>query len=163
MIRRCKLFIPLLAFALLFSGCGFESSDGATASNEESSSSKNTNKNFEVQYEFNNWDTPWKSEAGVWYFTKEDHPGNLEDYEDFEDEDVLLIQVGNKEYQGYELEPVSVQLVDAETAKVVVDLDKGRDSEDHSPPRTFLQVDRGVLKYKKFLIESEDGKQLTTN
>ena len=75
--------------------------------------------------------------------------------------DVLLIQSGDKKHYGYELKVVSVQLLDAETAKIVVYFNRTNDvgTEDAEPARAFIRVDRGVLQFKKFIVENGRWKQ----
>lgn len=156
-----RLAMLLLIGSLILSGCGSE--EGGKTSKADAPEKE---KPFEVKFDFNQYsDVPWKSEGGIWYFTEEDHPGNMGDLADWETDDLLLVQLGDEEYRGYELEPVSVQLLDAETAKIVLDLKEGDDagSKNADPARTFIEVYRGVLKYKNFIVESKDGEKLRTN
>jgi len=151
-----RWILVLMGTLLLLSGCSLTGKESKAPQNPP----------FKVPFEYNSWsDVPWPAKGGIWYFTKEKHPGNLDTYGDWDNEDVLLIQLSDKKYYGYELEPVSVEIVGPETVKITLDLDQSNSSisdNQSQPARVFLSVARGVLKYKKFLIVSEDGKKLNT-
>lgn len=170
-------WVPLIIclIFLLVSGCGFITTSVEKATEENKSEDTDTNQSESekkekiqpVEVKFSDiWTRmPWKSEGGIWLFTKEDHPGNANDLVYSWDEyDVLLIQSGDKKHYGYELKVVSVQLLDAETAKIVVYLNRTNKvgTEDAEPARVFIRVDRGVLQFKKFIVETEDGNKLFT-
>ena len=109
---------------------------------------------------------PYGSKGGIWYNTKERHLGTIarEGYK-WDDYDVLMIQLSDQKYYGYEIEPLAIELVKNHVAKVTLRLeDMDVDEEDAKPARVFIYIyDKGKLKGKKFLIVDEDEKRLNTN
>lgn len=170
-------WMPLL-FCLVFlliAGCGLiptsgekpkeESKAPETDTTQSESEKKESSKPVEIKFREIWTRMPWRSEGGIWHFTKEDHPGNANELVyNWDEYDVLLIQSGDKKHYGYELKVVSVQLLDAETAKIVVYFNRTNDvgTEDAEPARAFIRVDRGVLQFKKFIVETEDGNKVFT-
>jgi hypothetical protein len=152
-----RWFLVLMGTLMLLSGCNLKA-------DKEASAPKNPP--FKVPFEYNDWsDVPWPAKGGIWYFTKEKHPGNLDTHGDWDNDDILLIQLSDKKYYGYTLDPISVEIVGPETVKITLDLNHNNSTfgDDQSrPARVFISVARGVLKYKKFLIVSEEGKKLNT-
>jgi hypothetical protein len=100
---------------------------------------------------------------GVWVYTKEKHPGNLEDSFTWDEEDVLLVQIGNPEYEGYEMTPTNLQIIKPDVVRVVVKLEKDEfQTEEKEPARVYMTVKRGSLDGKKFIVVDQNGKKLQT-
>ncbi|MGP4108987.1 hypothetical protein [Virgibacillus sp. L01] len=99
--------------------------------------------------------------AGVWYYTANDHPSKYDDTFKWEKEDILLWQISNKEYQGYDADTELLVKMDNDVIKIVVGLEKDDDPSDKKMPRNFLKVDKGALEGKSFIIETVDGEELS--
>jgi hypothetical protein len=117
-IIRCLLV--LMGTLMLLGGCNWMGGKEASAPQ---------NPPFKVPFESNDWsDVPWPAKGGIWYFTKEKHPGNLDTLVEWDNDDVLLIQLSDKKYYGYSLDPISVEIVGPETVKITLDLNHNNSS-----------------------------------
>lgn len=96
--------------------------------------------------------------GGVWYYTASDHPEKYDDTFEWEDEDVLLWQISDEEYRGYNSNTEQLKVMDNDVVKIIVKLDEG--SSDNMP-RNFLTVGKGSLEGKGFIIETVDGERLS--
>ena len=86
MKRSSFRWVPLLLAFLFFltTGCGTIS--GAENKKDEEKKTAQTEKEktansnpIEIKFRDLSSRMPWKSEGGIWLFTKEDHPGNAAD------------------------------------------------------------------------------------
>ncbi|GAA0465491.1 MULTISPECIES: hypothetical protein [Alkalibacillus] len=103
--------------------------------------------------------------AGVWLYTEDDHPSDVTDVFDFDEYDILLYQIGDEEYLGYDLRAQRMVLEDDDVVRVVVGIHDEpkdyRDPEDYEMPRQYLQVNKEDLRGKSFIFETEDGEALS--
>lgn len=113
---------------------------------------------------------PRASTGGIWYYTEEKHPGTLDNMDDQDinwgKEDILHIQLSNKEYYGHEIKVHSIEYVKGDLVKVTVSLkpdEKGYQAKEEDAARVFIKVDKGSLEDKKFIVETDEGEKLTTN
>ncbi|WP_217587681.1 hypothetical protein [Lentibacillus saliphilus] len=104
-----------------------------------------------------------QTEPGVWYYTAEDHPANLEDTFDWEEEDVLLWQIGDEKYGGYSADTEKLEIVDENLIKIVVSFDEDGPDESNPDrmPRNYISVEKGALDGKSFYVETVDGEELS--
>lgn len=77
---------------------------------------------------------------GVWYYTASDHPEKFATTFDWEEEDVLLWQIGDEKYKGYGAETEQLQVLDNDVIKIIVKLE---DESWEEMPRRFLKVAKG--------------------
>lgn len=104
------------------------------------------------------------SSRGIWYHTKEEHAGNIDEEFDWDEVDVLHIQLSDKEYYGHRIEPVSIEFLDNNTVRVTLQLVKTDELETDEAARVFITVKRGTFNQDtKYIIQTEDGKRLKTN
>lgn len=99
--------------------------------------------------------------AGVWYYTANDHPSKYDDTFEWEKEDILLWQISDEKYQGYDPDTELLVKMDNDVIKIVVGLEEDDDPSDEEMPRNFLKVDKGALEGKSFIIETVDGEELS--
>lgn len=106
-----------------------------------------------------------KPNPGVWLYTEDDHPSNKADVFNFDEYDILLYQVGNEEFLGYVFRAQRIVLEENDVVRVIVrehsEPDENANVEDLKMPRQYLQVEKGVLRGKSFIFETEDGKPLS--
>ncbi len=102
--------------------------------------------------------------VGIWYHTKEEHAGNIDEEFDWDEVDVLHIQLSEKAYYGHRIEPVGIELLDNDTVRATLQLEKTDDFETDEAARVFIKVKRGTFNQDtKYIIQTEDGERLTTN
>ncbi|MUV37587.1 hypothetical protein JNUCC1_01393 [Lentibacillus sp. JNUCC-1] len=104
-----------------------------------------------------------QAEPGVWYYTADDHPSNLDDTFEWEDEDILLWQIGDEKYAGYDADTEKLEIAGDDLIKIIVSFDEDGPSDLHPDrmPRNYLKVDKDVLSGKSFLVETTDGEELS--
>ncbi|OYD07494.1 hypothetical protein [Paludifilum halophilum] len=131
--------------------------------NEEIEGAQAANETFEeIEFQPINWimGAPDRQpKGGFWVYTKEKHPGNISDSFDWDQNDVLLVQISDKKHYGKKLVPKALQVLDDDVVKVVVKLDE--DGSEGKAPRRYIKVDKGALDGKKFIVETQDGERLT--
>lgn len=110
---------------------------------------------------------PRKPEAGIWLYTEDDHPSSKTNTFNFEKNDVLLYQVGDEKYRGHVLRAQRIVLEDNDIARIVVRVhskpDEEADPEELEMARQYLNVEKGALRGKRFIVETEDGEALSLN
>lgn len=168
------LFIMGLVCILLLSGCGLLTDEGDKDAKEEEKKTTGVQAAKETAqqpwFEDAYWDDmsedfPRRSSGGIWYYTEEKHPGNIDDIFEWDEVDVLHIQLSDKEYYGYVIYPIGVELLEDDVVKVVLKLKKGKThgTSDAEAARVLIEVKKGELEGKKFSVETEDGERLNTN
>ncbi|SFA95781.1 hypothetical protein SAMN04488072_104145 [Lentibacillus halodurans] len=100
-----------------------------------------------------------RPDPGIWYYTEDDHPEKYASTFDWEKEDVLLWQIGDEKYQGYDPDTRELEIMDDDVIKIVVELEE--DDTDDRAPRNYLKVPKDKLEGKSFIIETVDGEQLS--
>ncbi|SEM98992.1 hypothetical protein [Lihuaxuella thermophila] len=105
---------------------------------------------------------PPRPAGGVWYYTKDDHAGNLEGVAKWEREDMIFVQVPDREYYGYIARPVSLKKQGKEVVQITLKLEKGDWVATKLPPRTIISVAKGSIDPKsvKFRVTTESGENL---
>ncbi|ALX49664.1 hypothetical protein [Lentibacillus amyloliquefaciens] len=99
-------------------------------------------------------------EAGVWYYNQNDHPEKYADTFNWEEEDILLWQIGDEKYKGYDADTGKLEIMDDDVIKIVVELEAD-ETDDERAPRNYLKVPKGELEGKSFIVETVDGEQLS--
>lgn len=118
-----------------------------------------------ISFEQTNWiggSPDREADPGVWYYTEDDHPEKYDDTFDWDEEDVLLWQIDDKKYEGASADTQKLEVMDNDVIKVVVELEEG-DSDDDRAPRNFLKVPKDKLDGKSYIVETEDGEELTVD
>lgn len=118
--------------------------------------------NEEISFQQVNWIGGAPSihdEAGLWIYTKENHPGTIADNFNWEEEDVLEWQISNEEFFKYRMRTKALEIVDDNVVKIVVEVGEEELTERRRERRNqnFLIVERGALEGKSFIIETTDG------
>lgn len=103
-------------------------------------------------------------EPGIWLYTEDDHAEGDEDMLDLDEYDVLHYQIDEDDYLGYDLRAQQIVLEDDGTARIIVDEHReprdSEDEEDYEMPRQYLNVEKGELRDKNFIVEMENGETL---
>ncbi|MBA4495231.1 hypothetical protein ACFO25_00345 [Paenactinomyces guangxiensis] len=107
-------------------------------------------------------------QGGVWIYTKEEHPGSLDNSShDWEKKDMLLVQIKEKKYYGYKMEITALQVIKPDVIRIVVKLNKGTTSSstEGEAARRYAELDKGAIdpKKMKFIVETETGERLNQN
>jgi hypothetical protein len=108
---------------------------------------------------------PIRSKGGIWPNTKENHTGSIDDDFDWNQDEVLYIQLNDPKYKGYETIPVAVEQIGTEVLKISLQLKETDDAgaKTAKPARVFIKFKKGALYQKRFLIIDEAGKTLKTS
>lgn len=112
----------------------------------------------EIPFQNVNWfyGSPERQEkGGIWVFTGEKHAGEIDDTFTWEEEDVLLVQINDPQYKNHEMDIKGLQIIDDETVKIIVSVNKLEDEGD-VVPRRYATIKKGSLEGKKFKLENED-------
>ncbi|MFC4076378.1 hypothetical protein [Salinithrix halophila] len=185
MTKKWFLFVFIALMMMILAGCSLllSQADKKSGNQEvQSEEKKDTGKSKEddgvegaqsvnesyeeIPFQAVNWiggSPDRQARGGIWVYTKEKHPGNIDDSFDWDNEDVLLVQVSDKEYEGYEMNPKGLQFLDNDVIRVVVQLKKDDLSSKDEAPRRYIKVEKGSLDGKKFIVETEEGDRLKTN
>ncbi|TFJ92921.1 hypothetical protein [Lentibacillus salicampi] len=99
-------------------------------------------------------------EPGIWFYTQDDHPEKYADTFNWDEEDVLLWQIGDEKYKGYDADTGKLKIMEDDVIKIVVELEED-ETDDERAPRNYLKVPKGELEGKSFIIETVDGEQLS--
>ncbi|GAK12427.1 hypothetical protein [Geomicrobium sp. JCM 19039] len=121
-----------------------------------------------IEFQHVNWilgSPDYYAEAGVWLYTEDDYPDDYENTFDFDEEDVLVYQIGDEEYLGHSFRAQHIIIEDEDTVRIEVEHndepDEDAEESDLNMPRQFLRVDQEVLRDKGFIIETTDGDVLS--
>ncbi len=189
MRRQLLLFMVVTLFlSALLTGCGLMvTNDEAKGENKEEKSSNEEEQGKEAEeaieaksaqstgvqpwYKWDdfyfNTDIPRHQRGGIWFHTKEEHAGTIDDKYKWDEVDVLEIQISEKAYYGYKIVPVSFELQKNNTAEITVQLKPGtwaNNDKNAEPARVFIRLNRGTInKDTKYIIKTEDGEILNTN
>lgn len=108
------------------------------------------------------YSVPPSSTGGVWYYTKEEHDGNLRRLGKWDREDMIHIQLADPKYYGYVLVPKMIEKKEGEVVRIVVQLHKENLVKNHQPARAFMKVPRGSFNPKvvRFEVRTEGGEAL---
>lgn len=186
MLKRFASLTGALFFILLLTACS--SSNSATQSQSQGQASGNqrqdlqkiqVNKNANKKpaassivdsseipikrvYYTSYYSLPPRPAGGVWYYTKEDHAGNLERVAKWDREDMIFVQVPDREYYGYIAKPVSLKKKGKDVVHITLRLEKDDLVENYLPPRTIISVAKGSIDPKsvKFRVTTEGGENL---
>ncbi|HLR61903.1 MAG TPA: hypothetical protein VK097_05610 [Lentibacillus sp.] len=142
---------------------GSQSSDGSSSEEDTSGAVKPESASETISFDQVSWvgGVPDRQpEPGVWYYTQNDHPEKYADTFDWGKEDVLLWQIGDEKYKGYDADTGKLEIMDDDVIKIVVELEED-DSDDERAPRNYLKVPKGELEGKSFIVETVDGEQLS--
>ncbi|MCS1350048.1 hypothetical protein [Mechercharimyces sp. CAU 1602] len=183
-VRTYGLLLPLV-FALL-SGCALiesqadegkqanEAGEEATPVEDEAVEGAQEAKSVKNQVWYKKQEVlsealPHMSTGGIWYFNEFEHPGNSSEKFNFDEYDILHIQLSDKEYYGHIIDPLGIEIINDSTVRVVLTMkeDSGfvfqREAKESEPARVYIKVKKGALKGKKFLVETDQGEKLSTN
>jgi hypothetical protein len=108
---------------------------------------------------------PIRSNGGIWPNTKENHSGSISDEFDWNQDEVLYIQLQDPKYKGYDVVPVAVEQIGTEVLKITLQL-KETDhagAKNAKPARVFIKFKKGALYQKRFLVINETGQTLKTS
>ncbi|WP_078552293.1 hypothetical protein [Bacillus alkalicellulosilyticus] len=97
--------------------------------------------------------------AGIWVYTEDNHPSALSNV-NFDNNDVLLVQISNEEYYGSSMDIRALQVVDENVVRIVVRLDEP-EPDSNEQARRYANVPKGELDGKSFIVETEDGEPLS--
>lgn len=186
MVKRFASLTGALFFIFMLTACS--SSDSATKSQSQGPASgnqrqgsqkiqvnKNENKTSTLSainnsseipikrvYYTSYYSLPPRPAGGVWYYTKEDHDGNLEGVAKWDREDMIFVQVPDREYYGYIAKPVSLKKQGRDVVHITLRLEKDDFVENKLPPRTIISVAKGSIDPKsvKFRVTTEGGENL---
>lgn len=178
-MKKFSIFMVIaLMFSLLLIGCGFQADPGK--GNEKNQADANEKGDltgaqtaqsvgkqpwFEKKQSFYN-SPPRFAKGGIWYHTKEEHAGNIDEEFDWDEVDALHIQLSDKAYYGHRIEPVGIELLDNNTARISLQLEKTDEfgTDEAEAARVFIKVKRGTFNQNtKYIIQTEDGEKLSTN
>ncbi|SFJ10862.1 hypothetical protein [Thermoflavimicrobium dichotomicum] len=143
---------------------------GDSNNNNSESEGKKANETYEeIAYQPINWlmGAPKRQpHGGVWIYTKEKHPGSLENSSlDFNKNDYLLVQISDKKYFGYDMDVTALQIIKPDLIRIVVRLEKDSSSTSSEPlaPRRYLEIKKGAIDpdKMKFIVETEQGEKLS--
>ncbi|SOC13350.1 hypothetical protein SAMN05880501_107163 [Ureibacillus xyleni] len=98
--------------------------------------------------------------GGIWVYTSETIPSGYDDTIDWEQNDLLLLQVNDAQYVDHELEIKALQILDDNVVKIVVSIEPDEYSTDKKAARRYASVEKGQLGGKKFLVETVEGDQI---
>ncbi|SFS64759.1 hypothetical protein [Marininema halotolerans] len=146
-------------------GASADKSDDATAPNG-AQSAKSSGEQIWFDKDQPLSSVPRMSTGGIWYYTQDQHPGNIDDEYEWDEVDVLHIQISDKEYLGYKMEPIGIEMIGGNTAKVIIKLEEDKsdyETDEEEAPRLYVKVKQGALEGKQFIIQTEDGEKLNTN
>ncbi|TCS96679.1 hypothetical protein [Hazenella coriacea] len=108
------------------------------------------------QVSANYYNVPAQSTSGVWFYTKEAHPGSINRYANWDREDLVYIQFADREYYGYNMAILSVEPIDSSKVQVLVRPSKDRLFQYDQPARIILTVPKGSLNSNiQFQVETE--------
>lgn len=178
-----RLLMGLTVMALL-SGCGLllgadkgsdeeKQSDQTEEKKEEEekkeddeyAEAQESNETFEeVKFQPINWiggAPDRQGKGGIWVYNESKHPGDFPDSFNWDEEDVLLIQINDSKYMGKKLNVRGLQKVRDDVVRIVVNLNE--DATSDNAPRRYLKVEKGTLDDMKFVVETEDGEKVNTN
>jgi hypothetical protein len=186
MVKRFASLAGALFFILMLTACS--SSNSATQSQSQGPASGNQRQDspkIQVNKNANNksilsaivdsseipirrvyytsyFSLPPRPSGGVWYYTKEDHAGNLERVAKWDREDMIFVQVPDREYYGYIAKPVSLKKQGKDVVHITLRLEKDDSAKSYLPPRTIISVAKGSIDPKsvKFRVTTEGGENL---
>lgn len=177
-MRKLTIFtVMLLIFSLFLTGCGLIS-DQSKDSEKNKADSNDKEDLTGAQAAQSTGKQPWfeamsfydppprLAKGGIWYHTKEEHAGNIDDEFDWDEVDALHIQLSDKAYYGYTIDPVGIELLENNTARVTLKLTKTDKvgTDEAVAARIFIKVKRGTFNQNtKYIIQSEDGEKLSTD
>jgi hypothetical protein len=108
---------------------------------------------------------PIRSNGGIWPNTKDNHSGSITDDFDWNQDEVLYIQLKDQKYKGYDAVPVAVEQIGTEVLKITLQLKETDQAgaKNAKPARVFIKFKKGALYQKRFLIINETGQTLKTS
>ncbi|MBD1373117.1 hypothetical protein IC620_12205 [Hazenella sp. IB182357] len=188
MLNTLRASTLVLLLSLIVSGCSFapdlsakkekdatSASEGTEAANSEEIEGAQAATEYKEQPWFEKRRTttnkaPRAMSGGLWVYNLNSYPGYLGKLVNFEEVDVLHIQLTDKEYYGHILDPLAIEFLNDTTVRVVLSLKKDREGYDfqveakkNEPARVFIKVEKGKLQGKKFIIETDTGEKLSIN
>lgn len=104
------------------------------------------------------------SEAGIWLYTKENHPADAS--LPWDKNDLLLLRLPPDQFAGHELRVLALQKISEDAVRIVTKVTPPRPdvpSDMKRHPAAWLSVDRGVLTGKRFVVVDEGYKELPTD
>jgi hypothetical protein len=108
---------------------------------------------------------PIRSHGGIWPNTKENHTGSISDEFDWNQDEILYIQLKDAKFKGYNVVPVAVEQIGTEVLKITLQLKETEEAgaQVAKPARVFIKFKKGALYQKRFLIIDEAGQTLKTS
>ncbi|SFI94725.1 hypothetical protein [Thermoflavimicrobium dichotomicum] len=165
-MRKAKTLV-ILIWMLSLVGCGLLPSKDQEK--EVHPKAVSLNKTYpEIRFKLHFFDSyvpPRRSTGGIWLYTKEKHAGDIDQEFNWDQTDVLHIQISDSKYNGYSATPLNIQLMDEKTVRVIVKLEKGTDpfQKETDAPRMYIEVEKGKLNEDmKFIVEKDTGETLRT-
>jgi hypothetical protein len=158
----------LLASALSFSlltGC--ESSTGADPVPEDPidlSEAQPAQETYEeIPFTLINWkegEPERQPHGGVWVYTKEKHPAMFEDTLDWNNKDMLLVQIKDESYMGKGLKIKALQKIRPKVTRILVEFDE-EGGKAGKAPRRYAEIPKGSIgPQNQFVIQTVDGKTI---
>ncbi|SFJ73272.1 hypothetical protein [Thermoflavimicrobium dichotomicum] len=187
MKKISQILMMALVLVFIVSGCGLlpkgtgeESKTSDSKNSSQSSNSSNSSQampaketypeiTFETKY-FTFDEVPARGSGGIWYYTKEQHAGNLDKQFTWDQNDVILIQASDKKLYGKKLIPTAIEKKADDLINIKVNIadytysDPGIPSMyKEYPARCFIVIPKGSINSKKakFSITSETGEKIT--
>ncbi|MBP1968513.1 hypothetical protein J2Z83_000605 [Virgibacillus natechei] len=102
-----------------------------------------------------------RAEAGIWFYTEDEHPEDYDSSFDWEEEDILLWQISDEKYAGHSPDTEQLVKMDDDVIKIVVVFDEDEEPSDEKMPRNYLKAPKGELEGKNYMIETIDGEELS--
>ncbi len=165
-MKRFLILLFAFSFVLLSVGCGNEKNADTEKEKEEKAAEETAgavepDQSYqEIEFERINWilGAPGtESTGGIWLYTKEKHPADLDD-QDWDHKDMLYIQASRNDYEHKDFFIKKIQVISDDVIKIIVGWEKdiGREA----PPRDWAQVETGLLQGKKFIVEDSAGEKV---
>ncbi|SFI94755.1 hypothetical protein [Thermoflavimicrobium dichotomicum] len=107
---------------------------------------------------------PRQPTGGIWFYTKEDHPGDIAREFNWDTTDVLHFQISDPKYIGYLPEPTKVEIVNGNSVRITVKMVYDADYAKYKmAPRRYLEIPRGIInKTMQMFVVSNTGEPLQT-
>ncbi|WP_176448639.1 hypothetical protein [Lentibacillus sp. CBA3610] len=84
---------------------------------------------------------------GIWFYTEKDHPESHADTFNWEEEDVLLWQIGDEQYQGYDANTAQLENMEDDVIKIVVELEED-DPDDIALNNVSKNIERVAMRVR---------------
>jgi hypothetical protein len=156
---------------LLLSGCSFYANDPARQEKEIEQKAEQVGKQIvkakeEIPFTQIYWEGEQpqpKKKGGVYLYTKENHPIEIDSSFDWDKSVAVLVQINDPKYRGYEMDVQALKIVQPDVIKIVVKLIKGKETGNPKdvPAFRYLELDKDQVKpgLTRFIVETDNGQK----